>query len=169
MTTNNFCFYLQNRLIQTSQTGGQQYRDSPPLVFPGWVIWCHITQHKNTHHNDTQHDLLICDTAWTQCIDECCVSYCYAECHYSECRSFLWWCGVMLNVPNPNKCQIIHLQLWWPKRLNKKLIKLAMKMEQQVVLHYKRCLWKGMTTGFKWSWHVQDHFNTDLLKHKVKF
>jgi hypothetical protein len=23
MTTNNFCFYLQNRLIQTSQTGGQ--------------------------------------------------------------------------------------------------------------------------------------------------
>jgi hypothetical protein len=29
MTTDNFCFYLQNRLIQTSQTGGQQYRDSP--------------------------------------------------------------------------------------------------------------------------------------------
>jgi hypothetical protein len=24
MTTDNFCFYLQNRLIQTSQTGGQQ-------------------------------------------------------------------------------------------------------------------------------------------------
>jgi hypothetical protein len=24
MTTNNFCFYLQSRLIQTSQTGGQQ-------------------------------------------------------------------------------------------------------------------------------------------------
>jgi len=23
MTTDNFCFYLQNRLIQTSQTGGQ--------------------------------------------------------------------------------------------------------------------------------------------------
>ncbi len=32
MTTDNFCFYLQNRLIQTSQTGGQRY--SPPLVFP---------------------------------------------------------------------------------------------------------------------------------------
>ena len=28
-TTDNFCFYLQNRLIQTSQTGGQQYRDIP--------------------------------------------------------------------------------------------------------------------------------------------
>jgi len=24
MTTDNICFYLQNRLIQTSQTGGQQ-------------------------------------------------------------------------------------------------------------------------------------------------
>jgi hypothetical protein len=24
VTTHNFCFYLQNRLIQTSQTGGQQ-------------------------------------------------------------------------------------------------------------------------------------------------
>ncbi len=35
MTTDNFCFYLQNRLIQTSQTGGQWY--SPPLEFPG--LW----------------------------------------------------------------------------------------------------------------------------------
>ncbi len=34
MTTDNFCFYLQNRLIQTSQTGRQQFRDTPPpLVF----------------------------------------------------------------------------------------------------------------------------------------
>ncbi len=28
MTTENFCFYLQNRLIQTSQTGDQQYIDT---------------------------------------------------------------------------------------------------------------------------------------------
>jgi hypothetical protein len=28
MTTDNFCFYLQNRLVQTSQTGGQQYSDT---------------------------------------------------------------------------------------------------------------------------------------------
>jgi len=28
MTTDNFCFYLQNRLIQTSQTGGQRYSDT---------------------------------------------------------------------------------------------------------------------------------------------
>jgi hypothetical protein len=29
MKTDNFCFYFQNRLIQTSQTGGQCH----PLVF----------------------------------------------------------------------------------------------------------------------------------------
>ncbi len=33
MTTDNFCFYLQNRLIQTSQTGGHQYSDTSLLVF----------------------------------------------------------------------------------------------------------------------------------------
>jgi hypothetical protein len=32
MTTDNFYFYLQNRLILTSQTGGH------PLVFPGIAI-----------------------------------------------------------------------------------------------------------------------------------
>jgi hypothetical protein len=35
MTTEVFCYYLQNRLIQTSQTGGQWYSDTSPLVFPG--------------------------------------------------------------------------------------------------------------------------------------
>jgi hypothetical protein len=34
MTTDNFCFYLQNRLIQTSQTGGQQYSDTSPFNIP---------------------------------------------------------------------------------------------------------------------------------------
>jgi hypothetical protein len=29
-----FCFYLQNRLIQTSQTGGQQYSDTSPFSIP---------------------------------------------------------------------------------------------------------------------------------------
>jgi hypothetical protein len=28
MTTVDFCFYLQNRLIQNSQTGGQRYTDT---------------------------------------------------------------------------------------------------------------------------------------------
>jgi hypothetical protein len=35
MTIDNFCFYLQNRLIQTSQTGGQQYSDTSPFSIPG--------------------------------------------------------------------------------------------------------------------------------------
>ncbi len=34
MTTDNFCFYLQNGLIQTSQTGGQQYSDTFPFSIP---------------------------------------------------------------------------------------------------------------------------------------
>jgi hypothetical protein len=34
MTTDNFCFYLQNRLIQTIQTGGQQYSDTSPFSIP---------------------------------------------------------------------------------------------------------------------------------------
>ncbi len=34
MTIDNFCFYLQNRLIQTSQTGGQWYNDTSPLSIP---------------------------------------------------------------------------------------------------------------------------------------
>jgi len=36
MTTDNFCFHLQNRLLQTSQTGGQQYSDTSPFSIP-WV------------------------------------------------------------------------------------------------------------------------------------
>jgi len=35
MTTDNFCFHMQNRLIQMSQTGGQWYSDTPPLIFQG--------------------------------------------------------------------------------------------------------------------------------------
>jgi hypothetical protein len=31
MTADNFCFYLQNRLIQTNQTGGQWYSDTSPF------------------------------------------------------------------------------------------------------------------------------------------
>jgi hypothetical protein len=34
MTTDNFCFYLQRRLIQTSQTGGQWYSDTFPFSIP---------------------------------------------------------------------------------------------------------------------------------------
>ncbi len=34
LESDNFCFYLQNRLIQISQTGGQWYSDTFPLVLP---------------------------------------------------------------------------------------------------------------------------------------
>jgi hypothetical protein len=34
MRTDIFCFYLQNRLVQTSQTGGQQYSDTSPFSIP---------------------------------------------------------------------------------------------------------------------------------------
>jgi hypothetical protein len=34
MTTENFCFYLQNRLIDTSQTGGQWNNDTSPFSIP---------------------------------------------------------------------------------------------------------------------------------------
>ncbi len=34
MTIDIFCFYLQNREIQTSRTGGQQYSDTSPFSIP---------------------------------------------------------------------------------------------------------------------------------------
>ncbi len=42
MATDNFCFYLQNRLIQTSQTGGQWYSDTLPFSIP-WFYLCATT------------------------------------------------------------------------------------------------------------------------------
>jgi hypothetical protein len=41
MTTDNFGFYLQNRLIQTSQTGGQWYPDTSPFSIPWVGFHCH--------------------------------------------------------------------------------------------------------------------------------
>ncbi len=41
MTTEIFCFYLQNRLIQTSQTGGQQYSDTSPFSIPCSKVFIH--------------------------------------------------------------------------------------------------------------------------------
>ncbi len=38
MTTDNFSFYLQNRLIPTSQTGGQWYSDTSPFSIP-WLVF----------------------------------------------------------------------------------------------------------------------------------
>jgi hypothetical protein len=36
-----FCFYLQNRLIQTSQTGGHWYSDNSTFSIPWWNISRH--------------------------------------------------------------------------------------------------------------------------------
>ncbi len=41
MTTDDLCFYLQNRLIQTSQTGGQWYSDTSPFSIP-WLNYAEI-------------------------------------------------------------------------------------------------------------------------------
>ncbi len=38
MTTGSFCFYFQNRLIQTSQTGGQWYSDPSPFSIPRFQL-----------------------------------------------------------------------------------------------------------------------------------
>jgi hypothetical protein len=45
VTNNNFCFYLQNRLIQTSQTGDQWYSDTSPFSIP-WLYtkWPNLLQ-----------------------------------------------------------------------------------------------------------------------------
>jgi hypothetical protein len=42
MTPNNFCFCLQNRLIQTSKRGGQRYSDTSPFSIPCWNPCCHM-------------------------------------------------------------------------------------------------------------------------------
>jgi hypothetical protein len=87
MTNDIFCFYLQNRLIQTSQTGGQWYNDTSSLSIP-------CIQHYDSRHNEltcnTQHK---CHSALiTLCVGiechyaECPIFNCYAECHYVECR-----------------------------------------------------------------------------------
>jgi len=58
MTTDNFCFYLQNRLIQTSQTGGQWYSDTSPFS-----IACSKYHYAECHYAEGHS----------------------AECHYAEC------------------------------------------------------------------------------------
>jgi hypothetical protein len=40
MITDNICFDWQNRLIQTGQTGGEQYSDTYPFSIP-WLSFCY--------------------------------------------------------------------------------------------------------------------------------
>ncbi len=47
MTTDKFCFYLQNRLLKTSQTGGQRCSDTSPFSITwtaNWLSMTHIKQ-----------------------------------------------------------------------------------------------------------------------------
>ncbi len=46
MTTDNFCLYLQNRLNQTSQTGGQWYNDTSPFSIPCLDLLTHLPEHQ---------------------------------------------------------------------------------------------------------------------------
>jgi hypothetical protein len=64
MTTDNFCFYFKNRLIQSSQTGAQQYSDTSPFSIPWFSI---------------QHSIYVIATL--------CVTTLDTECHFSECHS----------------------------------------------------------------------------------
>ncbi len=45
MTTDNFCFYLQNRQIQTSPTGGQRCSDNSPFSIPWGYTELHLVQY----------------------------------------------------------------------------------------------------------------------------
>jgi hypothetical protein len=38
MTTDNFSFYLQSRVIQIGQTGGQWFSDTSPFIIPCLVL-----------------------------------------------------------------------------------------------------------------------------------
>ncbi len=58
MTTDNFCFYLQNRQIETSQTGGQQYNDASPWSIP-WTKVIAAKFHDNKQSNKHSQIILI--------------------------------------------------------------------------------------------------------------
>ncbi len=45
MKTDIFCFDLQNRLIQPSQTGGQRYRNTSPLQYSLFILFKDRQQH----------------------------------------------------------------------------------------------------------------------------
>ncbi len=85
-----FVFYFQNRLIQISQTGGQQYSDTSPFSIP-WVyprqtwnfrshavsacicLWCHEPMHACTAfiapwHHRPMHAVTSCPPLFQFCL-----------------------------------------------------------------------------------------------------
>ncbi len=88
-TTDNFCFYLQNRLIQTSQTGVQQYSDTSPFSIPclGGKLTAHPTKEsKQSWVTNPFHDNRV---QKTQCPNRTCKSTLRAGLHYGDNRSKL--------------------------------------------------------------------------------
>jgi hypothetical protein len=90
MTADNFCFYLQNRLIQASETGGQWYSDTSPFSIP-----CNDIQHNDLEdiyrRNICQAFVMLSvinpDCHLQVLYGECRYAEChYAECHYAECH-----------------------------------------------------------------------------------
>jgi hypothetical protein len=76
MTTDNFCFYLQNRLIQTGQTGGQWYSDTSTISIP----WLHIK---------TLHFMLQgCDAAYLVTVPQIFFSLCQQR-YFEKARPFV--------------------------------------------------------------------------------
>jgi len=73
LTTDNFCFYLENRLIQTSQTGGQRYSDASPFSIPCLELWvCQLIGVDSCQgYHDTSHNILQTQYRLEQCCDEC--------------------------------------------------------------------------------------------------
>ncbi len=102
--TDNFCFYLQNRLTQTSQTGGQCYSYTSPFSITclKYETRVEVTHKEFKHRSFNQNhkyrypdDARISKKSQVQYHDDTGIStslmitnaeYCYAECHYVECH-----------------------------------------------------------------------------------
>ncbi len=64
MTTDIFCFYLQNRLIQTSQAGGQWYSDTSPFSIP-----CAMIGHDTNRTNQGVHAIVLDSVTLSSLVD----------------------------------------------------------------------------------------------------
>ncbi len=85
MTTDNFCFYLQNRLTQTSQTGGQWYINTSPFSIPWfqasspgrWSAWRWVLRRwrRWRHWGWGSCHLLPSGWPWRKCLKTCVFSF----------------------------------------------------------------------------------------------
>ncbi len=74
MTTDNICFHLQNRLIQTSETGGQWYSDTSPFSIPCFrYLWVQATKNLS-EVSVTKRKKFLSVTKVTKKCDTCCLN-----------------------------------------------------------------------------------------------